>query len=423
MAKEQMRDSLELIWRLSGERESLYLVGGTVRDMLLRREEADCDIVGDIDPMQLATGFASASGGTVVAIGERFGTARVVTRHGVFDFSALRGERIHDDLGERDIPFNAMAYPFGTFIRNGFEPDAVIDPFGGRDDLIREVVRALSERNLVEDPARIFRIFRFASAYGFEIDGETMAMAKRNAHLLTSLPGERVRDELFHTFRGPFFNGILKNTDLFLFLSVFTANQVDGSLARRRLKRIIRCLEAPSYEGVREVYFREISGERRAIDNLYLLSIFWDGGEDSLAGLLSSVFCLSRKEKRMLSKISAVMKEKLFPPRGASPINPDAYVDAGGLLPHLVLFADGLNTFGNRRSMVKKTIRYYLENQKLIEKRILPWLSGKSLYQHLIKRRKNPKETIRRLIAEVLAGAIRSEADVYRYIESAPPFK
>jgi hypothetical protein len=414
------RKSLETIMQLTGGGESLFLVGGTVRDMLLRRGLTDFDVTGAIDPRKLGDDFARATKGTMIPIGWRFGTVRVVNEDGIFDFSAMRGANIHRDLGDRDITINAMAYPFGRFMAEGFDSGAVIDPLKGREDLKKKIVRALSEDNLRDDPVRIFRVYRFASAFGFSIDEKTRMMVERNASSVQFVSGERARDEIFNTFQGRYFDKVLKNTEFIMLVTHFAGTEIDTEAVRKRVLRLTRRVKLEAYDGVREIYFREVAGGRRAIDGLILFSLFFRGSGESLPLLLFRVFRLSRKERNVLARVAGVLEGGLFPPRGASPIRPEAVADAGPCLPHVILFADGVNAFANKRNMVQKTIKYYLDNRNLIEKREMPWISGKFFSHHLIKRVKNPKETMRELMVETLAGAIESEQDALALIDNSP---
>lgn len=414
------RKSLEKVMHLTGGGGSLFLVGGTVRDMLLRSELTDFDIAGEIDPRKLGDGFARATKGTMIPIGERFGIVRVVNEDGIFDFSALRGETIQRDLSDRDITINAMAYPLSRFMGEKFDARAVIDPFKGREDLRKGIVRALSEDNLLDDPVRIFRIHRFASAFGFDIEKKTRRMAERNAAIVRSVAGERARDEIFSTLQGRFFGKVLKYTDFIMFLSRFAGTEIDKEVVMKRVLRLMRRVNLQAYREVRDVYFKEVAGGRRAIDAITLLTLFWGEHRGSLPLRLFSLFRLSRKERKLLSKVTGAMESGLFPPRGASPIKPEAIVDAGACLPHFILFADGADAFGNKRILVQKTIQYYLVNKNLIENRRLPWISGEFFPHHLTKRVKNPKETIRELMVETLAGSIGSERDALDFLDSSP---
>ncbi len=412
------RRSLDRVMELTKGEEALFLVGGTVRDLLLGRELTDFDITGEIDPRKLGEYFAGATGGTMVPIGERFGTVRVVNDEGVFDFSAMRGGEIHRDLFERDITINAMAYPFGRYCQRGFDAREVIDPLQGTQDLQRKVVRAVSEENLKSDPVRFFRVYRFASSFGFSVDDDTRKMAERHASCVRNVKGERARDEIFATFRGDYFEKVLKKRELIGLISAFAGIAVAGEPATRRVLRLLRVVMQKTYEGVREIYFRELSGGRRGIDVLILLSLFSGEQERTLPLLLFDLFRLSRREREVLSRVTGVMDGGLFPPRGTSPIKPEAMVDAGAYLPHVILFADGAGVFGNRRNAIEKTIQCYLENRDLIERREVPFLSGKFIFPSLIKGGKNPKETLRMLMAEVLAGTIGSERDARAFIDS-----
>ncbi|NIO15540.1 MAG: hypothetical protein GTN70_00805 [Deltaproteobacteria bacterium] len=417
-AAKPYRRSLDRVVELTKGGEALFLVGGTVRDLLLGRDLTDFDISGEIEPRKLGEDFAGATGGTMVPVGERFGTVRVVNDEGVFDFSALRGGDIHRDLFERDITINAMAYPFGRYCEAGFDAREVIDPLRGTEDLQRKVVRAVSGENLKSDPVRFFRVYRFASAFGFSVDDDTRKMAERHASCVRSVKGERARDEIFAAFRGDYFEKAFKYRELIGLISAFTGIDVAVEPAAERVLRLLRGVMEKTYEGVREIYFRELSGGRRGIDVLILLSLFSGERERPLPLLLFNLFRLSRREREVLSRVTQVMEGGLFPSRGASPIRPEAIVDAGAYLPHVILFADGAGVFGNRRNAIEKTVQCYLENRDLIERRELPFVSGKFIFPGLIKRVKNPKETLRKLMAEVLAGTIGSERDARAFIDS-----
>lgn len=182
---------------------SCWLVGGTVRDMLLGvRKPADIDIACRADIMALARGFAVESGGSFVLLDELFGIARVVKGQEHLDLSRLRGEDIEDDLRERDITINAMALALergsatarqcGGNARGG----RLIDPLGGRKDLMRGRIRIISEKNLRDDPLRVLRCYRFMTMSGFRIERHTARVLRRLAPLLAAPAKERITEEL-----------------------------------------------------------------------------------------------------------------------------------------------------------------------------------------------------------------------------------
>jgi tRNA nucleotidyltransferase (CCA-adding enzyme) len=173
-----------------------YLVGGTVRDLLLERDRTDVDVALEGDPMELARRL----GGEVRAH-ERFATATVRVDGLEIDLAATRAEtyahpgalpevrpaRLSDDLARRDFTVNAMAVPLAS------EPE-LVDPGGGLRDLRRGELRILHEGSFVDDPTRALRAARYAARYGFMLEPET-ASRLVNADLGT-VSDDRVEAEL-----------------------------------------------------------------------------------------------------------------------------------------------------------------------------------------------------------------------------------
>jgi tRNA nucleotidyltransferase (CCA-adding enzyme) len=113
----------------------------------------------------------------------------VASKEGTIDVARFeRGDTIEADLARRDLTVNAMARAAGS--------REVIDPFGGRRDLERGIVRALSEANLRDDPLRVLRAYRIAAARGWTIDRRTRLWLGRTAPLLARTALERVHDEI-----------------------------------------------------------------------------------------------------------------------------------------------------------------------------------------------------------------------------------
>jgi tRNA nucleotidyltransferase (CCA-adding enzyme) len=160
---------------------TLFLVGGSVRDLLLSRGRSDIDlvVVGD------AAALAARLGAEWVEH-ERFGTAKVAMGDHEIDIAAARAERypspgalpevepangIDADLGRRDFTINAMAIPL--------QGDAtLVDPHGGRTDLESGLLRVLHPDSLRDDPTRALRAARYAARFGFEPDPETASLLR-----------------------------------------------------------------------------------------------------------------------------------------------------------------------------------------------------------------------------------------------------
>jgi poly(A) polymerase len=193
----------------------LFLVGGIVRDLLLGTPAGhDLDFATSAPPRQTERALRAA-GGNVFNLGEKFGTigavfgpsdARTVVEITTYRAEAYEpgsrkpsvafGRSLGDDLARRDFTINAIAQ----------EPRSgeLVDPFEGRRDLERGIVRAVGSpaERFREDPLRLLRAVRFASRLGFEIEPRTARAVVESATALATISRERVRDELEKTLLG-----------------------------------------------------------------------------------------------------------------------------------------------------------------------------------------------------------------------------
>ena len=176
-----------------------YLVGGYLRDALLGRSTRDVDIAVQGDALSLGREIARHTGGTYVDLAPAHGVARIIwNRQGesrwVLDIASIALD-IDQDLRRRDFTADAMALPLEVWDSDGWE-DRILDPLGGLDDLRKKRIRATGPSVFQDDPARLLRAVRLASSLGFRIHPDTSSLIARQSHLVTTLPGERVRDEL-----------------------------------------------------------------------------------------------------------------------------------------------------------------------------------------------------------------------------------
>lgn len=189
--------NLEFISTLRGlphDREA-YIVGGTVRDLLIGKEPVDVDIAVCGDAEGFARFLFKKIGGALFLLDKRRRIFRITTREKTppyyFDVSPMRGEDIVADLSLRDFTIDALAIPFS-------DVNAVIDPFHGREDLKKRCIRVISRRSFEDDPLRLLRAFRLASTLNFEIEGNTFNMIQGMSSLLRRSAVERIRDEFFN---------------------------------------------------------------------------------------------------------------------------------------------------------------------------------------------------------------------------------
>ena len=189
------------------QHKQLYIVGGTVRDVLLHREDSnDEDLATDATPDEIKRIVAPTHPNAVVLVGERFGTVRLHYSNYIIEITTFRSEQynpdsrkpevcfgtvLEEDLLRRDFTINAMAcHPL---------TGEIIDLFGGRQDLEAHVLRAVGnepDKRFDEDPLRLLRAVRFAAQLDFTIEPGTRRSIVRQAAKLQKISRERIRDEM-----------------------------------------------------------------------------------------------------------------------------------------------------------------------------------------------------------------------------------
>ena len=187
--------------------KATYLVGGFVRDLLLKRPSLDIDIVVEGDAIRVAEAMQRRWNGTL-QVHAQFGTATVTpanpdcpkvdfatARHETYQCSgtlpSVESGSISDDLQRRDFSINALAMrldaeAFGT----------IVDETGGLADLADGVIRVLHKRSFMDDPTRVFRALRYAGRYQFRIAETDKFLIREALPVLAQLSGERIRNEI-----------------------------------------------------------------------------------------------------------------------------------------------------------------------------------------------------------------------------------
>ena len=192
----------EIINALETAGYAAYVVGGCVRDACLGLIPQDYDLCTSALPEQTEAVFANRR---LVLAGKKHGTVGVVTENGVVEITTFRTEGsyrdnrhpdwvkfvpdVESDLARRDFTVNAMAYS---------PTRGYADPFGGRADLEKGILRAVGnpEKRFQEDSLRILRGVRFAVRFGLTVDPATEKAMFAQASLMDNLARERVFDEL-----------------------------------------------------------------------------------------------------------------------------------------------------------------------------------------------------------------------------------
>jgi tRNA nucleotidyltransferase (CCA-adding enzyme) len=205
----------ELLRRLWDAGHAAYVVGGSLRDALLGRPPADWDLATSARPDDLLAIFP----GSVYE--NQFGTVAVRRDDELFEITTFRsdhdyadfrrphrvefGDSVELDLGRRDFTVNAMAW--GRDVRGaGAAAEAVlVDPFGGRADVERRVLRAVGDPRMrfEEDALRIVRAVRLAATLEFTVEPATLAAVGERSELVAHLSGERLGAELTKLLAAP----------------------------------------------------------------------------------------------------------------------------------------------------------------------------------------------------------------------------
>ena len=180
---------------------SIYLVGGSVRDMAMGAKVKDVDLV--------PFGIGYEEFGKLVAKilkvpAINFKDNVRLTKNGtIIDISKPRGHNIFQDLQKRDFTINNLACDMGGNI------------FGDVTHVRNHTIKAVTDNVFDDDPLRILRAYRFKAVLGFSIDKTTASLIKEKKHLITVPAKERILDELKKAFAGDYFTKIIED-ELFL---------------------------------------------------------------------------------------------------------------------------------------------------------------------------------------------------------------
>ncbi|MFH0948116.1 MAG: HD domain-containing protein [Elusimicrobiota bacterium] len=179
-----------------------WIVGGYIRDLLLGKITKDIDFATDGNTKKIAREFADKNKGSFVVLDDFNKIYRVVVGDEIYDFSKIQGKTIADDLARRDFTINALALPLTTYhLFACGEPTwpltTIIDLFGGLGDIKNKIVRCVSEKNLVDDPLRLLRAYRFAGQLNFKMEQKTKGFIKKYSRYLKNISNERIQNELY----------------------------------------------------------------------------------------------------------------------------------------------------------------------------------------------------------------------------------
>lgn len=176
----------------------VYVVGGYLRDFLLKKKSLDIDLVVSEKSESFAKKLAKKINGKYFKLHDDLQTYRVAVFNNpdlqYIDISLMQGKNIKDDLSRRDFTINALAVKIENF--NNINKN-IIDYFNGLKDLKNKTINVVSKTAFSDDPLRILRAFRFSSEYKFKISKKTLSLIKKYSSKITTVAGERIKNELF----------------------------------------------------------------------------------------------------------------------------------------------------------------------------------------------------------------------------------
>ena len=188
--------------------QETYVIGGFVRDLILKRPSPDIDIVTIGSGIELAEKVAKKLGPNIqVSVFKTFGTAMLKYQSLEVEFVGARKESysensrnpvvengtLEEDQNRRDFTINALA-----ICLNGKRFGELIDPFGGIQDIEKKIIRTPLEPGITfsDDPLRMMRAIRFATQLGFTIQEETLEAIAKNKKRIKIISKERIGEEL-----------------------------------------------------------------------------------------------------------------------------------------------------------------------------------------------------------------------------------
>ena len=186
----------------------VLLVGGVIRDFCLGKENFDKDIIVlEEDAKIFAKKLAKELDATFIPLDEENKIYRLVLKDKInfIDITNPIENDLEKDLARRDLRMNAIAFDL--------QDNKFIDLFNGFQDLENSQINIISEKNLIDDPLRLLRIFRFQATTNFEIDNKLKEIVKKHHSLINQPAKERIQYELMKLFDGNYTVKALQNLD------------------------------------------------------------------------------------------------------------------------------------------------------------------------------------------------------------------
>jgi poly(A) polymerase len=293
---------------------AVYVVGGAVRDALIGHRVRDVDLIFPEDPTAVAKSFAKAHGGHWFWLDEDRRQSRVVFDpdevYPVFDFAPFRASSLDQDLFDRDFTINAIALSLSA----DFTTKALIDPVCGLADLQQDLLRMVSRYAFANDPLRIVKGVRHATALHLQIEEKTLDCMQAGSTELCRVAPERIRQEIWQ---------ILASEEAARGLHLLSQSMVGNSLfgndysekycdLSEALVVVRNCWRKLSHDQpvIRGWLAREVE-QGLNYETLLLWTLLLSRLDNDLPGRLAEAWLLSRKVKTYVKSLAGIDEETL----------------------------------------------------------------------------------------------------------------
>jgi poly(A) polymerase len=313
------RNALKVLYRLREAGYEAYLVGGCVRDLLLKRHPKDFDIATNALPEEVRKIFRNSR-----LIGRRFRLAHIVFGREVIEVATFRTHHenannaldgrshegmiirdnvygtIEDDAWRRDFRVNALYYNIADF--------SVIDYTGGMEDIQKKVLHMIGEpqKRFHEDPVRLLRAIRFAAKLHFSISPDTQKPIIQLSHLLQQVSSARLFQEVLKFFQeGATLQTVTLLQHYHLFKELFP--ETDHFLAHGETKKFIEEALSNTDQRIRE---------GKTVSPAFLLTVFlWPSIEKNARTYEHQGLPRSISFEKAISHVLKLQTERLAIPR------------------------------------------------------------------------------------------------------------
>lgn len=440
----------------------VYFVGGAIRDILLGRDNiVDIDIVTK-NPHDILKTLKQNFNTTIIPLDTDFGVYRVFFHgHDVYiDISKLQGENIYEDLARRDFTINAIAVKWDD------SGSKIIDPFNGNRDLETKKIRLISRKNLIDDPLRIVRAFRFYAELGFSIDEKTLEYIKQLSFLVSKSASERIKFELCKIFNASksalcieemYKAGVLQEIFPFLrsYQGFYSGKRHIYDLWNHSLKTleiIEEFLEKKSlpFQVEIDLLEKELEKELKVATALKISALFHDVGKilafneekgrityykHEIYGseYLSELFSEKKFSKNAVETIVKIVRYHMYPfhismNKNEIKITPKIYLklknEIGELTPLIfnLFMADVISTSDDEETkqlieVAKKIYNQYIEFYEK-DRKIKPLLNGKEVMEILDLKQGPEVGKILQILREAeISGMIHSKDEAVNYLK------